>query len=203
MAVPPYLPYLLIRSLLTRMHAGNYSPHMICWCGDKVSRSDDNGVGRAGLVPLRDGGSKGCLRYFQPGNQCCLEYTGIASQSGTHLASISSGISLWKQSLGMLFSSTFCPLYYSHGWVGCQVEWRWIRRDSLRQKGNNWQFYFYVIVLLLVIIVIIVVLCFFFLLCFSRYLLWFDDSRRIGPMLSFLRFGTTCWGSAGPILSYS
>lgn len=33
----------------------------------KVSHFDDNGVGRAGLVPLRDGGSKGYLRYFQPG----------------------------------------------------------------------------------------------------------------------------------------
>ena len=36
----------------------------------QVSHSDDNGVGRAGLVPLRDGGSKGCLRYFQPEIVC-------------------------------------------------------------------------------------------------------------------------------------
>ena len=68
MAVPPYLPYLvMVRGLLLR-RLGTPVRVLTSCRGDKVSHSDDNGVGRAGLVPLRDGGSKGCLRYFQPGN---------------------------------------------------------------------------------------------------------------------------------------
>ena len=65
MAVPPYLPYHIPNLPIYEVKTSVQD--IISWFIDKISHSDDNGVGRAGLVPLRDGGSKGCLRYFQPG----------------------------------------------------------------------------------------------------------------------------------------
>ena len=99
MAVPPYLPYI-----------------------NKVSHSDDNGVGRAGLVPLRDGGSKGCLRYFQPGNSALFSNGTKRFVPLNNIGCFYPLVSLsGNRALGCCSLQRFILYYYIHHLICCQA----------------------------------------------------------------------------------